>query len=62
MSLWHWIVVLIIVLLVFGTRRLTSGARDLGKAVNEFKKGMNGEDAPKTPSTDKTDDTNADAP
>ncbi|QIK80675.1 twin-arginine translocase TatA/TatE family subunit [Lysobacter sp. HDW10] len=62
MSLWHLIVLLIIVVLVFGTRRLTSGARDLGKAVDEFKKGMNGDQAPKSPSTDKTDDTHSDAP
>jgi sec-independent protein translocase protein TatA len=44
MSLTHWIIVLVIVLLVFGTKRLTSGAKDLGKAVNEFKKGVQGED------------------
>ena len=43
-SIWHWLIVLAIVLLVFGTKRLTSGARDLGKAVNEFKKGVHGED------------------
>jgi sec-independent protein translocase protein TatA len=43
-SIWHWIVVLIVVLLVFGTKRLTSGAKDLGKAVNEFKKGVQGDD------------------
>lgn len=43
-SIWHWLIVLAIVLLVFGTKRLTSGARDLGKAVNEFKKGMAGDD------------------
>jgi sec-independent protein translocase protein TatA len=43
-SIWHWIVVLIVVLLVFGTKRLTSGAKDLGKAVNEFKKGMQGDE------------------
>ena len=43
-SIWHWLIVLVIVVLVFGTKRLTSGARDLGKAVNEFKKGMRGED------------------
>ncbi|QNN45189.1 Sec-independent protein translocase subunit TatA [Thermomonas brevis] len=42
-SIWHWLIVLVIVLLVFGTKRLTSGARDLGKAVHEFKKGMHGE-------------------
>ena len=43
-SIWHWIIVLVIVLLVFGTKRLTSGARDVGKAVDEFKKGMRGDD------------------
>lgn len=43
-SIWHWLIVLAIVLLVFGTKKLTSGARDLGKAVNEFKKGMNGDE------------------
>ena len=43
-SIWHWIIVLAIVLLVFGTKRLTSGARDVGKAVDEFKKGMRGDD------------------
>lgn len=45
-SIWHWIILLVIVLLVFGTKRLTSGAKDLGKAVNEFKKGMQGDDKP----------------
>ena len=43
-SIWHWLIVLVIILLVFGTKRLTGGARDLGKAVDEFKKGMKGED------------------
>ena len=43
-SIWHWLIVLVIVLLVFGTKRLTSGARDDGKAVDEFKKGMRGDD------------------
>ena len=46
-SIWHWLVVLAIVLLVFGTKRLTSGAKDLGSAVKEFKKGMHDEDKPK---------------
>ncbi|MCC7096965.1 MAG: twin-arginine translocase TatA/TatE family subunit [Thermomonas sp.] len=48
-SIWHWLIVLLIVLLVFGTKRLTSGARDLGKAVNEFKKGVHGDDKPTAP-------------
>ncbi|MFT3763543.1 MAG: Sec-independent protein translocase subunit TatA [Pseudoxanthomonas sp.] len=48
-SIWHWIIVLAIVLLIFGTKRLTSGAKDLGKAVNEFKKGVRGDDEDKSP-------------
>ncbi|MEO6227254.1 MAG: Sec-independent protein translocase subunit TatA [Thermomonas sp.] len=43
-SIWHWLIVLVIVVLVFGTKRLTGGARDLGKAVDEFKKGMRGDE------------------
>ena len=44
LSIWHWLVFLLIVVLVFGTKRLTGGAKDLGKAVNEFKKGVQGDD------------------
>jgi len=43
-SIWHWLVVLIIVVLFFGTKRLTSGARDLGNAIREFKKGIQGDE------------------
>ena len=43
-SIWHWLIVLAVVLIVFGTKRLTSGARDVGKAVDEFKKGRRGDD------------------
>lgn len=56
MSTWHWIIVLIVVLLVFGTKRLTSGARDVGNAVNEFKKGMRGDDEEKKPQQGVNDD------
>lgn len=40
----HWIIVLVIVLLVFGTKRLGSVGKDLGDAVKGFKKGMVDED------------------
>ena len=43
-SLWHWLVVLLIVVLIFGTKRLTGGAKDLGSAVKEFKKAMREEE------------------
>jgi len=46
LSIWHWLIVLVIVLLVFGTKRLTSGAKDLGNAVKEFKKGMRDDERP----------------
>lgn len=45
-SIWHWIIVLVIVLVVFGTKRLTSGAKDVGNAVKEFKKGMRDDEKP----------------
>lgn len=50
------LVLLVIILLIFGTKRLTSGARDIGKAVNEFKKGMGGEDDEKKPQQRLPDD------
>lgn len=46
-SLWHWLIVLVIVVLVFGTKRLKNVGQDLGEAVRGFKKGMDGEDAAK---------------
>jgi len=43
-SLWHWLIVLVIVVLVFGTKRLGNVGKDLGDAVKGFKKGMSDED------------------
>jgi sec-independent protein translocase protein TatA len=45
-SIWHWIIVLVVVLLVFGTKRLRNAGRDLGEAVKGFKKGMSDDDRP----------------
>ena len=39
-SLWHWLIVLVIVVLVFGTKRLGNVGKDLGEAVKGFKKGV----------------------
>ncbi len=39
-SIWHWLVVLIIVMLVFGTKKLRNIGSDLGGAVRGFKEGM----------------------
>ena len=39
-SIWHWLIVLVIVALVFGTKKLRNVGEDLGGAVKGFKKGM----------------------
>lgn len=39
-SIWHWLIVLLIVVLVFGTKKLKNMGGDVGGAVNEFKKAM----------------------
>lgn len=43
-SIWHWLIVLVIVMLVFGTKKLGNIGSDLGKAVKGFKDGMKGEE------------------
>jgi sec-independent protein translocase protein TatA len=45
-SIWHWLIVLAVVLLIFGTKRLRGAGRDLGEAVKGFKKGMGDDDKP----------------
>jgi len=40
LSIWHWLIVLIIVMLVFGTKKLRNIGADLGGAVRGFKEGM----------------------
>ena len=40
LSLWHWLIVLLIVVLIFGTKKLKNMGGDVGGAVNEFKKAM----------------------
>jgi sec-independent protein translocase protein TatA len=42
-SIWHWLIVLVIVLLIFGTKKLRNIGTDLGGAVKGFKDGMKGE-------------------
>jgi sec-independent protein translocase protein TatA len=44
LSIWHWIIVLVVVTLVFGTKKLGSVGSDLGKAVKGFKDGVKGEE------------------
>jgi sec-independent protein translocase protein TatA len=42
-SIWHWLIVLVIVLLIFGTKKLRNIGTDLGGAVKGFKDGMKSE-------------------
>lgn len=46
-SIWHWLIVLVIVVLVFGTKKLRNVGQDLGGAVKGFKDGMKGGEAEK---------------
>ncbi|HET6907305.1 MAG TPA: twin-arginine translocase TatA/TatE family subunit [Rhodanobacteraceae bacterium] len=43
-SFWHWIILLVVVLLIFGTGKLAKMGPDLGNAVRGFKKALHGED------------------
>ena len=45
-SLTHWIIVLVVVILIFGTKKLGNIGEDLGNAIKGFKKGMKDEDKP----------------
>jgi len=48
-SIWHWLIVLVIVLLVFGTKKLRNLGSDLGGAVKGFKDGLHEGAKPETP-------------
>jgi sec-independent protein translocase protein TatA len=39
-SVWHWLIVLLVVVLIFGTKKLKNIGSDLGGAVKGFKEGM----------------------
>lgn len=59
-SIWHWLIVLVIVVMVFGTKKLKNVGSDLGSAVKGFKDGMkDGGTAPAADSTPAQQVTNA---
>lgn len=43
-SIWHWLIVLLVVVLIFGTKKLRNMGSDLGGAVKGFKEGMKGDE------------------
>jgi sec-independent protein translocase protein TatA len=54
-SIWHWLIVLLVVVLIFGTKKLKNLGSDLGSAVKGFKDGVKG-------GMDSPDESSASAP
>jgi len=55
LSIWHWLIVLLVVVLIFGTKKLRNIGQDLGGAVKGFKEGMKGpEEEPPAQATEPT--------
>ena len=44
-SIWHWLIVLLVVVLLFGTKKLRNVGGDLGGAIKSFRKGLNDGDS-----------------
>ena len=49
LSIWHWLIVLLVVVMIFGTKKLRNMGSDLGGAVKGFKDGMKDGSAPDAP-------------
>jgi sec-independent protein translocase protein TatA len=61
-SIWHWLIVLVVVVLVFGTKKLRNAGGDLGSAVKAFKDGMKeNDDKAKAPEAGRVIDVDADS-
>jgi len=54
-SVWHWLIVLLIILLVFGTKKLRNLGSDLGGAVKGFKEGIKEGSTDAATTTEKTE-------
>jgi sec-independent protein translocase protein TatA len=58
LSIWHWLIVLAIVALIFGTKKLRNMGEDVGSAVKSFRKSMQDEEpAPRIEPDPATPDT-----
>ncbi len=55
-SIWHWVIVLLIVVLLFGSGKISNIMGDVAKGIKAFKKGMKEEDDTTTPPGGKTID------
>ena len=45
-SIWHWLIVLVVVVLLFGTKKLGNVGSDLSSAIKNFRKGLQDDDKP----------------
>ena len=63
LSIWHWLIVLLVVVMIFGTKKLKNMGSDLGGAVKGFKDGMKdgSADTPGTPAQQVTANPNPNA-
>jgi len=61
-SIWHWLIVLVIVLLLFGAGKLPNVMGDIAKGVKAFKAGLKDEDEAQPPTATTTAQTPAQAP
>jgi sec-independent protein translocase protein TatA len=53
LSIWHWLIVLVVVLFIFGPSKLPSLGHDLGKAIRDFKDSMQEKNITPTDGNDK---------
>lgn len=51
LSIWHWLIVLLVIVLIFGTKKLRNIGSDLGGAMRGFKEGLQGENNNNAPTT-----------
>ena len=51
LSIWHWIVVVVVVLLLFGRGKISELMGDMAQGIKAFKKGMTEDDAAAAPAT-----------
>jgi sec-independent protein translocase protein TatA len=49
LSIWHWLIVLLVIVLIFGTKKLRNIGQDLGATVKGFKEGMKSQDGEPVP-------------
>ena len=49
LSIWHWLIVALVILVLFGRGKISEMMGDFGKGIRSFKKGLAEEDAPPPP-------------